>query len=242
MLLLQSCVMSNGANSCMHKLTSKAVALKEDKEQKKKKKEQKKKISNKKWAAETSSSASSDKESHHQAKHCRHPPTPKLVEIGCSSSDDEPEIVNIGHETTEEEADSRDSTSGIENLDDNENEESEVQPNVSNVTTLDEGNTSSLVKLGWWVEGPASRWNDWKEADAGGRLAKGATEVCQIVLIRSDGRARWQCARRRCRESGCAGCGAQWVGEILTEGCYGEVFKELRLNRRYNWSCYCTEP
>ena len=45
-----------------------------------------------------------------------------------------------------------------------------------------------------------------------------------------------------CRESGCAGCGAQWVGEILTEGCCWEVFKELKLNRRYNWSCYCTEP
>ena len=140
--------MSNGANSRTRKLTSKAVALKEDKEQKKKKKEQKKKISNKKRAAETSSLASSDEESHRQAKRRCHPPTPELVEIGCSSSDDEPEIVNIGHETTEEEADGRDSTSGIENLDDNENEESEVQPNVSNVTTLDEGNTSSLAKLG----------------------------------------------------------------------------------------------
>ena len=29
-----------------------------------------------------------------------------------------------------------------------------------------------------------------------------------------------------CQESGCTGCSAQRVGEILTDGCFEEVFKE----------------
>ena len=115
--------MSSGANYRTCKPTEKAAALQKEKEQREKKKTKKKKPSNKQ-AAEASSEDSSDKEeTRRQVKHCH---VPEEVEIGGDSSDNEPEIVKIGYNTTEEEAG-----------DTNGNEESEVQlmkANVSNIT------------------------------------------------------------------------------------------------------------